>query len=144
MATKVDPTEVTIVMDEYPALMEIESKNVREILLLRLIGYTQKSIASRLDISQSAVSQALSRYDPDDKYRPDADLRKEVIKSSLGAVTLEALKHLVGKVNEMKDYTPQTLINLISKIEAIQDSLGSNREPKQDTQKALAELSSAK
>lgn len=140
----VSSAEVTIVLDEYPALSDIESERVREILLLSLIGHNQQSVAKRLGITQSAVSQTLSRYDPDSRYRPNADLRKEVIKSSLGSVALDALRHLLEKTDEMKEYTPKTLIDLISKIEDIQASLGGKKEAPSNTQKALSELSSAK
>jgi len=136
--------EESAVYENYPALSEIESKKAREILALRLAGLNQKAIAKRMGCTQGAISQAIKRHDPDGIYCPDMNIRKEVIKTSLGSVTLEALRMLMDKTDEMKEYSPKTLISLISQLENINDSLSGKGDAPKDTQKALSQLTSAK
>ena len=124
----------------YPSLTEFP-KRVREILILTAIGNTQDMIAKRLGCTQSAISQTITRYDPDGIYKPSMDLRKEVIKASLGTVALEAVRCLTGMTDKFGEYTPKTLIDIITKLESIHESMGSrSNNVDKGVESSLAEL----
>lgn len=124
---------------DYPALIELPER-AREIMVLRVIGLTQDRIAARLGVSQSAISQAVSKYDPNGIYKPSMDLRKEVIKSALGSVALEATRTLVSKTEDFKSYKAATLIKIIGQIEGIQESLKGKKEIPENTTDSLKAL----
>jgi predicted transcriptional regulator len=124
----------------YPSLKDMPKK-AREILILTAVGYTQDVIAKRFGCTQSAISQTVARYDPDGIYRPSMDLRREVIRSSVGTVALEAVRHLVGMTDQFSDYKPATLIGLISKLEGIYKEMSAgNGVLDKNTESSLEEL----
>jgi predicted transcriptional regulator len=127
-------------IEQYPALNELPER-AREVLILTAIGYTQDLIAKRLGCTQSAISQAIKRYDPDGVYKPDMDLRKAVVRTSLGTVALEATRHLLTMTEKLKDYQPKTLLEIISKCEELQEGLKGGGGKSRSVQDVLDKLS---
>jgi len=136
---KITASEQNKAVTHYPALCEMPD-TAREIMILRVIGMTQDAIAKRLGVSQSAISQAISRYDPDGVYKPNMDLQKEVIKTSLGSVGLEAVRILMSKIDDLEEYTPLTLLNLIGKVQSLKNDLGGGVNAPSNIKEALENL----